>query len=217
MRAVYLGSDGLIAGTRPDALLIDCSTIDVETSRAVHAAAAEKGLGMVDAPVSGGVPGAEAGPSPSWSAVRRPTSNARPVLSTWASHLPCRPGRHGPDRQDLQQHAARHPHDLVAEAFGLARPTGSTPKRLFEIVRGLGGNLVAGQVLPVARGWRRAGIQRAMRARFTADLMLKDLGLAQEAAAQVARPRLWAPKLHNYTACSLAPATRRWTSPQSSR
>jgi hypothetical protein len=60
VRAVYLGPDGIIAHARPDALLIDCSTIDVETARLVTAAAAEKGLQMLDAPVSGGVIGAEA-------------------------------------------------------------------------------------------------------------------------------------------------------------
>ena len=43
------------------ALLIDCSTIDVETARTVAAAAAARGFAMVDAPVSGGVAGAEAG------------------------------------------------------------------------------------------------------------------------------------------------------------
>src|SRR5205823_2695138 len=60
VRAVYLGPDGIIAHARPGALLIDCSTIDVETARLVTAAAAEKGLQMLDAPVSGGVIGAEA-------------------------------------------------------------------------------------------------------------------------------------------------------------
>ena len=46
---------------RPSALLVDCSTIDVETARTVAAAAAARGFAMVDAPVSGGVAGAEAG------------------------------------------------------------------------------------------------------------------------------------------------------------
>src|SRR5207237_1557482 len=61
VRQVYLGPDGVIARARPSALLIDCSTIDVETARAVAATAAESGLQMLDAPVSGGVIGAEAG------------------------------------------------------------------------------------------------------------------------------------------------------------
>src|SRR5207245_7012136 len=60
VRSVYLGEDGLLAHAGKDSLLIDCSTIDVETARAVAAAAAEAGFDMLDAPVSGGVAGAEA-------------------------------------------------------------------------------------------------------------------------------------------------------------
>ena len=60
VRSVYLGAEGLLAHARKDALLIDCSTIDVETARAVAAAAAEAGFDMLDAPVSGGVAGADA-------------------------------------------------------------------------------------------------------------------------------------------------------------
>src|SRR5438132_648656 len=51
VRQVYLGPDGVIARVRRGALLIDCSTIDVETARAVAATAAESGLQMRDAPV----------------------------------------------------------------------------------------------------------------------------------------------------------------------
>ena len=60
VREVYLGEEGVLAHARKEALLIDCSTIDVETARAVAAAAADAGLQMLDAPVSGGVIGAEA-------------------------------------------------------------------------------------------------------------------------------------------------------------
>src|SRR5258706_11304211 len=60
VRAVYLGPDGIIARAKPGALLIDCSTIDVETARAGAAEAAAKGLQMIDAPVAGGGAGAGA-------------------------------------------------------------------------------------------------------------------------------------------------------------
>jgi 3-hydroxyisobutyrate dehydrogenase len=65
VRGVYLGPGGLVAamkarsGVRP--LLIDCSTIDVESARAVAAGAEQAGIDMLDAPVSGGVAGAAAG------------------------------------------------------------------------------------------------------------------------------------------------------------
>src|SRR3546814_19433104 len=65
VRSVYLGAaspedQGLLAGAAESTLFIDCSTIDVASSREVHAAAAAQGLAMLDAPVSGGVAGAEA-------------------------------------------------------------------------------------------------------------------------------------------------------------
>src|SRR5678815_2513458 len=61
VRDVYLGSSGIIENANAGTLLIDCSTIDVETARAVAAQAEKKGLLMLDAPVSGGVGGAQAG------------------------------------------------------------------------------------------------------------------------------------------------------------
>src|SRR3546814_14284529 len=68
VRSVYLGAaspedQGLLAGAAESTLFIDCSTIDVASSREVHAAEAAQGLAMLDAPVSGGVAGAEA-PTP---------------------------------------------------------------------------------------------------------------------------------------------------------
>ena len=61
VREVYLGPGGIIENANAGTLLIDCSTIDVESARAVAAAAEEKGLLILDAPVSGGVGGATAG------------------------------------------------------------------------------------------------------------------------------------------------------------
>jgi len=59
VRDVYLGDGGVLAAAAPGTLLIDSSTIDVETAREVARAAEGRGLAMVDAPVSGGVAGAE--------------------------------------------------------------------------------------------------------------------------------------------------------------
>ena len=60
-RAVHLGDDGVLAHADTSTLLIDSSTIDIESAGALHAAAAEKGFRFVDAPVSGGISGAKAG------------------------------------------------------------------------------------------------------------------------------------------------------------
>lgn len=64
VRSVYLGSEndsGLLSYVAPDTLMIDSSTIDPESARAVGSAAQKQSLEFVDAPVSGGVAGAKAG------------------------------------------------------------------------------------------------------------------------------------------------------------
>lgn len=59
--AVYLGDGGVLASVSPGTLLVDSSTIDVESAQKLHDAAAEAGFRFVDAPVSGGISGAQAG------------------------------------------------------------------------------------------------------------------------------------------------------------
>lgn len=61
VRSVYLGDDGVLSTAREGSLFIDCSTIDPAVSREVAAKAMGKGCDFVDAPVSGGVGGAQAG------------------------------------------------------------------------------------------------------------------------------------------------------------
>ncbi|MEM9705773.1 MAG: NAD(P)-binding domain-containing protein, partial [Pseudomonadota bacterium] len=61
VRSVYLGAEGVCKNASAGALLIDCSTIDVETARFVSAETSAAGFSMVDAPVSGGVAAATGG------------------------------------------------------------------------------------------------------------------------------------------------------------
>ena len=58
-KEVYLGEDGIINKVSKNCLLIDCSTIDIQTSIEIGKKASEKGINMIDAPVSGGVMGAQ--------------------------------------------------------------------------------------------------------------------------------------------------------------
>lgn len=60
-RAVYLGDDGILAHASTETLLVDSSTIDIESAQALHTAAADANFRFVDAPVSGGMSGAIAG------------------------------------------------------------------------------------------------------------------------------------------------------------
>ena len=61
VRSVYEGDDGILQLAEHDAILMDCSTIDVESARAVAGEADKKQMAFVDAPVSGGVAAAEGG------------------------------------------------------------------------------------------------------------------------------------------------------------
>src|SRR6266511_3058536 len=61
VKTVYLGPDGVLEGAAPGTILVDMSTVDPETTRAVSKAAAEKNLQYLDAPVSGGYREAENG------------------------------------------------------------------------------------------------------------------------------------------------------------
>lgn len=61
VRSVTFGDDGVLAGVREGAIVIDHTTASAEVAREVGAAAKEKGVGFLDAPVSGGQAGAENG------------------------------------------------------------------------------------------------------------------------------------------------------------
>jgi 3-hydroxyisobutyrate dehydrogenase-like beta-hydroxyacid dehydrogenase len=61
LRAVTIGPDGVLAGVKPGAILIDNTTASADVARELYAAAKEKGCGFIDAPVSGGQAGAENG------------------------------------------------------------------------------------------------------------------------------------------------------------
>jgi 3-hydroxyisobutyrate dehydrogenase len=187
VRAVCLGSDGLIAGAHPDALLIDCSTIDVETSRAVHAAAAEKGLGMVDAPVSGGVPGAEAATLTFMvGGTEADFARARPVLERMGKTIiHAGPAGNGQAAKICNNMLLGIHMISVAEAFGLAQRLGLEAERLFEIVKGSSGQCWSMTTYcPVPGLAPAAASNREFQPGFTAAMMLKDLRLAQTAAAQ---------------------------------
>ena len=58
-KEIYLGTSGIINKVSTNCLLIDCSTIDIRTSIEIGKKATEKGIKMIDAPVSGGVMGAQ--------------------------------------------------------------------------------------------------------------------------------------------------------------
>src|SRR5437763_1450560 len=88
VREVYLDPLGVVESANPGTLLIDSSTIDVDTARLVADAAKARGLPMVDAPVSGGVAGAQAGTLTFMvGGGERPFERAKPVLEAMGKSI----------------------------------------------------------------------------------------------------------------------------------
>ena len=185
VREVYLGDGGVLAAVMPGTLLIDSSTIDVQTARDVAQAAEGKGLAMVDAPVSGGVAGAQGGTltfmvGGSDDAFER----ARPVLEHLGKTI-VHAGASGTGQ------AAKICNNMilgasmivVAEAFLLAEKLGLDAQKLFDISSKSSGQCWSmTSYCPVPGPVPTSPANREYQAGFTAAMMLKDLNLAQAAA-----------------------------------
>ncbi|HEV7370944.1 3-hydroxyisobutyrate dehydrogenase [Arenibaculum sp.] len=185
VRSVYLGEDGVLAAVPAGALLIDCSTIDVESARAVGAAVREAGFDMVDAPVSGGVGGAAGGTltfmvGGSDAAFAR----AEPILSHMGKAV-IHAGGPGTGQ------AAKICNNMilgismiaVSEAFVLAERLGLDAQKLFDIASKSSGQCWSlTSYCPVPGPVPASPANRDYVPGFAADMMLKDLKLSQQAA-----------------------------------
>jgi 3-hydroxyisobutyrate dehydrogenase len=189
VRAVYLGPDGIIAHARPGALLIDCSTIDVETARLVAATAAAKGLQMLDAPVSGGVIGAEAATltfmvGGEEAAFARGEAVLRAMGRTIIHAGPAGSGQTAKICNNMILGATMI---AVCEGFALAEKLGLPAQTLFDIASKSTSQCWAMTgYCPVPGPVPAAPSNRGYAAGFTAANMLKDLRLAQQAAGATA-------------------------------
>jgi len=191
VRSVYLGDDGLLAHARKDALLIDCSTIDVETARAVAAAAAEAGFDMLDAPVSGGVGGAEAATLTFMVGGEEAVfSRARPILEAMGRTIVhAGPAGNGQAAKICNNMMLGVSMIAVCEAFSLAERLGLEAQTLFDISAKSSGQCWAlTSYCPVPGPVAASPANRDYAPGFTAAMMLKDLRLAQQAAGASAAP-----------------------------
>jgi 3-hydroxyisobutyrate dehydrogenase len=189
VRQVYLGADGVIARARPDSLLIDCSTIDVETARAVAAAAAEAGLPMLDAPVSGGVIGAESA-TLTFMVGGEAAAFARgePVLQAMGRTIVhAGPSGSGQTAKICNNMILGASMIAVCEGFALAEKLGLPAQTLFDICSKSTSQCWAMTgYCPVPGPVPAAPSNRGYAPGFTAANMLKDLRLAQQAAGSTA-------------------------------
>ena len=188
--AVYLGEgggEGVVAAARPGTVMIDSSTIDVASARSVHAAAAEAGHLMVDAPVSGGVAGAEAGSLTMMvGGADAAFAAAKPYLEIVGGKVVHAGGAgNGQVAKVCNNMILGISMIAISEAFTLGEKLGLDPKVLFDISSTASGSCWA--MLnhnPVPGVVETAAANRDYKPGFATSMMHKDLQLAQAAAQQ---------------------------------
>ena len=191
VREVYLGNGGVLGRARKGALLIDCSTIDVETARAVAAAAGEAGFDMLDAPVSGGTAGAEAATLTIMvGGSAQAFARAQPVLAAMGRTIVhAGPAGNGQVVKICNNMLLAVSMIGLCEAFTLADRLGLAAQTLFDVVAKSSGQCWAlTSYCPVPGPVPSSPANRDYAAGFTAAMMLKDLRLAQQAAGAAAAP-----------------------------
>ena len=186
VRQVYEG--GVIGAAAKGALLIDCSTIDVDSARAVAAAAHKATIDMVDAPVSGGVGGAAAGTltfmvGGSDAAFAR----AKPFLEKMGKNIVhCGGSGNGQAAKICNNMILGISMVAVSEAFMLAKRLGLDAQKLYDVASTASGQCWSlTSYCPVPGPVPTSPANRDYQAGFTAAMMLKDLVLSQQASASV--------------------------------
>jgi 3-hydroxyisobutyrate dehydrogenase len=188
VREVYLGEGGVIASASSETLLIDSSTIDVETARDVTQAAEAAGLEMVDAPVSGGVAGAEKGALTFMvGGTEKAFSRAQPVLESMGKTIVHAGGAGNGQAAKICNNMILGMNMIaVSEAFILAEGLGLDAQKLFDIASKASGQCWAlTTYCPMPGLVPTSPANKDYQPGFTAEMMLKDLRLSQTAAQNV--------------------------------
>lgn len=185
VKKVYLGDDGVLAAVGKHVLLIDSSTIDPQTARDVAAQAKAQGNAMLDAPVSGGTGGAQAGTLTFMVGGEKDTfDKALPVLETMGKNIVyCGGAGNGQVAKVANNMLLGISMIGAAEAMNLGVSLGMDPKVLAGIINTSSGRCWSTEVYnPYPGVVETAPASKGYAGGFGADLMLKDLGLATEAA-----------------------------------
>ena len=175
----------ILPAARPGALVIDSSTIDVESARRAHALAAERGLLSLDAPVSGGVGGARAATLTFMAGgAAEAFARAEPILSQMGKRVVhCGDPGAGQAAKICNNMILGISMIGVAEAFVLAEKLGLSHQALFDVASTSSGQCWSlTTYCPVPGPVPSSPANNGYKPGFAASLMLKDLRLAQEAA-----------------------------------
>ena len=185
------GEQPLFDAVEDGALVIDSSTIDAETAQQVSAIGAERGIGFIDAPVSGGVGGAVAGTLAFMvGSSADQFAKAKPILDCMGKNI-FHAGDHG-----AGQIAKACNNMMLAilmtgtcEALNMGMKNGLDPGVLSEIMKQSSGSNWALQVYnPVPGVMENVPSSNDYQGGFQVDLMFKDLGLAMDLSQQSASP-----------------------------
>jgi len=191
VRGVYLNEDGVLAGVRAGTPVVDCSTIDPQTARDVAAAAARQGVDLADAPVSGGTGGAAAGTLTFMvGASDELFATLQPVLAQMGRNIVhCGAVGTGQIAKICNNLLLGISMIGVSEAMALGNALGIDTKVLAGIINSSTGRCWSSDTYNPWPGIiETAPASRGYTGGFGAELMLKDLGLATEAARQAHQP-----------------------------
>jgi 3-hydroxyisobutyrate dehydrogenase len=175
----------VLPSVRKGALMIDCSTVDVDSARQAHALAAKAALPSVDAPVSGGVGGAKAatltfmagGDAKAFAA-------AKPILEAMGKKIVhCGDAGAGQAAKICNNMILGISMIGVSEAFALAEKLGLSHQALFDVASTSSGQCWSlTSYCPVPGPVPASPANNDYKPGFAAALMLKDLRLSQDAA-----------------------------------
>ncbi|WP_424926614.1 3-hydroxyisobutyrate dehydrogenase [Amaricoccus tamworthensis] len=179
----------IVPAGKPGAAYIDCSTVDVDSARAAAEKAAAAGFLPVDAPVSGGMGGAVAGTltfmaggSPKAYALAEPLFEIMGQKSVL-----CGPSGSGQAVKICNNMILAISMIGVCESFNLAEKLGLDPQAMFDVVSTSSGFCWSiNNYCPVPGVGPESPADNGYKPGFAAELMLKDLGLSQDAAKSVA-------------------------------
>jgi 3-hydroxyisobutyrate dehydrogenase len=175
----------VIPAMTPGAVLLDCSTVDVDSARAVAAQAEAAGLLALDAPVSGGVGGASAGTLTFMvGGSEAGFARARPLFEVMGQKAVfCGPSGNGQAAKICNNMILGVTMIATCEAFALADKLGLSRQAMYDVVSTSSGSSWSMNVYCPAPGIGPASpADRGYVPGFSADLMLKDLRLSQQAA-----------------------------------
>lgn len=185
---ICLSSEGLFSHLKPNTLFIDCSSIDITTTKALHDEATKHQIAMLDAPVSGGVAGAEAATLTFMvGGSEENFQRAQPILKAMGKKIiHAGAASHGQAAKICNNLLLAVSMIGVCEAFSLAEKLGLDQKKFFEISSNASGQCWAmTSYCPVPGILENVPSNHHYKAGFMAKMMLKDLRLGQHAAESV--------------------------------